>query len=108
MLDHSRVSEAISLFSSYGVPRSSLADDNSACFTNDGKPVVSHLEHMSEEQAQEVIFRATVSASVDDVRLIAVKNLNFLLRQAMTVMEHDHSCILTEEHVLRVLSLVLF
>ncbi len=70
-------------------------------------PSLTRFEYMTDEQARELIKRADVMASVEDVGLVAIKSLNFLVLQALTVAEHEHDLIITEEHVLRALPLFL-
>ncbi len=115
VLQPARSHDWISLLRNYGAPaassnlakllESSTAGEEQAAIR--GVNMANIRFCMSDEQALQVIRRAKVPASIEDVRLIAIKNLNFLLVQAMTFMEHDHVCVLTEEHVLRALPLFL-
>ncbi len=109
IVDSSSISDAVLLLQLHGAPAPSI-DTYDHCSVGEGyerDPSLTRFEHMTDEQARELIKRAGVTASVEDVGLIAIKSLNFLVLQALTVAEHEHKMILTEEHVLRAMPLFL-
>jgi hypothetical protein len=89
-----------------GAPKPSvdLRDD----VADTGKGVLSApVVEISDEEVLVLMQRAGVTASVEDVRRVATKNLNFLVLQAATMCEHERQSVVSEEHVLRALPLFL-